>query len=164
MPKPDAALHATRNSLSPQARAEMVPLLNARLADALDLQSQAKQAHWNVKGPNFEGLHALFDRVAAAAGAWADDLAERAVQMGGAAHGTVRLSAAQSSLKEYPLAARAGADHVAALTGALADFARAIRQSIEEATDALDAGTADLFTQVSRDADKLLWMVEAHGQ
>jgi starvation-inducible DNA-binding protein len=159
----DPSLHPTRNDLPADARAEMVEALNARLADAIDLMLQAKQAHWNVRGPNFKGLHGLFDEVSEAAEGWADLLAERAVQLGGTALGTARAAASRSTLGEYPAGARSGEEHVSAMTGALAHFCKKARASIEDATDALDAGTADLFTGVSREADKLLWMVEAHA-
>lgn len=159
---PDPRLHPTRIDLPPQTRGEMVELLNASLADAIDLMLQAKQAHWNVKGPNFKSLHELFDEVSEQAEEWADLLAERAVTLGGTALGTARLAASRSSLAEYPAALRTGQEHAAALAETLAQFCARVRQAIEAATDALEAGTADLFTQISRDADKALWMVESH--
>ena len=54
----------TRNDLPANVRVEVSELLNARLADAIDLGAQSKYAHWNVKGPNFIALHELFDKVA----------------------------------------------------------------------------------------------------
>src|SRR5262245_55064177 len=113
-------LNPTRNDLPARAREKLVPLLNARLADALDLQSQAKQWHWNVKGPQFIALHELFDKVAEGAAEAVDLIAERAVQLGGAALGTVRIAARESSLKEYPSGITSGPDHVEALSNALA--------------------------------------------
>src|ERR1041385_6686735 len=94
-------LNPTRNDLPAKPRAAVVELLNASLADAVDLQSQAKQAHWNVKGPNFIALHELFDKVAEGAEEAVDSLAERAVQLGGVAQGTARQAASRSRLKEY---------------------------------------------------------------
>lgn len=157
-----SGLHPTRNDLQPKARLELVALLNERLASAIDLQYQAKQAHWNVKGPRFHALHELFDSVAEMAVGAVDDLAERAVQLGGTARGSVRLAAEASALAEYPLGAVSGDEHVAALAGALAAFAAQIRDGIERAAKLGDAGTSDLFTEISRATDKHLWFVEAH--
>jgi starvation-inducible DNA-binding protein len=154
----------TRNDLAASTRKSVIDLLNERLAEAIDLQLQAKQAHWNVKGPNFVGLHALFDSVAAAAGEYGDLIAERAVALGGVAEGTVAVVSRRSKLPPYPLAIGAWTAHVDAMRGALATFGAAARRAIDEATDMKDADTADLFTEVSRGVDKLLWMVEAHVQ
>src|SRR5262249_53157362 len=139
-------------------------LLNARLADCIDLQTQTKQAHWNVKGPNFIALHELFDTVNEAVEGYVDDIAERAVQLGGVAEGTARVVARRSSLAEYPAKAAEGRGHVEALSSAVAAFGRAARQAIEQANDLGDLDTADLFTEVSRGVDKWLWFVEAHLQ
>jgi starvation-inducible DNA-binding protein len=142
----------------------LIAILNQRLADGSDLKSQAKQAHWNVKGPNFIALHELFDRVATELDPIVDDIAERVTTLGGTALGTVRVSAQNSTLAEYPLEIIDGGDHVEALSDALADFGKKVRADID-ATDKLDdADTADLFTGVSRSIDKLLWFVEAHIQ
>jgi starvation-inducible DNA-binding protein len=142
----------------------MVELLNRQLADVLDLGLQAKQAHWNVKGPHFIGLHELFDKVAEELEELTDEIAERAVELGGIARGTLQVVSRSSSLSPYPLDIVTGKKHVAALADALAEFAATTRGAIDTAARAGDADTADLFTEVSRGVDKLLWMVEAHGQ
>jgi starvation-inducible DNA-binding protein len=157
-------LLATRNDLPKDARSQIVELLNARLADATDLMMQAKQAHWNVKGPSFFALHELFDKVHGAMGEYVDVIAERAVQLGGTAMGTVRMAAARSTLEEYPLEIVDGHDHVDALSTALAKFGKAARLGIGESEMLGDTDTADVFTEVSRGIDKLLWFVEAHLQ
>src|SRR5437868_12476214 len=92
----------TKNDLSETIRVKTIELLNARLADAIDLQTQTKQAHWNVKGPHFIGLHELFDKVNEDVEDYVDLIAERAVQLGGLAEGTARMAAKRSSLVEYP--------------------------------------------------------------
>jgi starvation-inducible DNA-binding protein len=154
----------TKNDLSEAIRSKVVELLNARLADCGDLQTQTKQAHWNVKGPNFIALHELFDKVNEAVQDYVDDIAERAVQLGGVAEGTARMVAKRSSLPEYPAKAVDGHSHVEALSSALAAFGKAARKAIGEANDLGDLDTADLFTEVSRGIDKWLWFVEAHLQ
>jgi len=157
------ALHQTKNDLPERTRSALADILNRRLADAIDLQLQAKQAHWNVRGPSFIALHELFDKVVEHAAGSADLLAERVAQLGGTAVGTIRFVAETTELEEYPLDKVSGADHVAALAGALASFGAAIRRAIEEATELGDAATADLFTEITRGTDKLLWFVEAHS-
>ena len=157
-------MHKTKNDLSKQTRNKVIEILNARLADASDLKSQAKQAHWNVKGIHFFQLHELFDQVATAADAHTDLIAERVTALGGTALGTVRMAAKNSSLSEYPLEITDGTAHVDALSTALADFGKNVRKNIDDADKLGDASTADLFTEVSREIDKLLWFVEAHIQ
>ena len=157
-------MYKTKNDISEARRTELNALMNRRLADVIDLQMQMKQAHWNVKGPNFIGLHELFDKVGETVETYADMIAERIAQLGGIAEGTVRSSAARSLLGEYPLTIADGPAHVDAVTTALAAFGREVRNTIEEAGQLEDADTADLFTEVSRGIDKWLWFVESHLQ
>jgi starvation-inducible DNA-binding protein len=157
-------MYETENDIPKPARTELNALINQRLADVIDLQMQMKQAHWNVKGPNFIGLHELFDKIAEEVEDYVDMIAERIVQLGGIAQGTVRASAAGSKLAEYPPAIADGSAHVEAVARALSTFGREARVSIDEANTLDDADTADLFTEVSRGIDKWLWFVEAHMQ
>jgi starvation-inducible DNA-binding protein len=157
-------MFATKNDLSEEVRAQAIRLLNARLADAIDLATQIKQAHWNVKGPNFIALHELFDKINEEVQDYIDDIAERAVQLGGVAEGTARTAAQRSALAEYPANVVNGRDHVEALSSVLAAFGKSARAAINSANDFGDLDTADLFTEVSRGIDKWLWFVEAHQQ
>jgi len=157
-------MHTTRNDLPEAVRAKVVELLNDRLADAIDLHTQLKHAHWNVKGPQFIALHELFDKLHGEAEEYVDDIAERAVALGGKAHGTARLVVARSKLAEYPATATTGHEHVEAVANVLASFGKAVRVAIDTAAELRDADTADLFTGVSRGVDKALWFVEAHLQ
>ncbi len=157
-------MHNTKNDLAKGKREKVIEHLNERLADAIDLKTQAKQAHWNVKGHHFIALHELFDQVATAVEAHVDLIAERVTALGGTAMGTARVVAQTSTLSEYPLEIFDGTAHVDALSTAMADFGKKIRQNIDDADKLDDADTADLFTEVSREIDKLLWFVEAHIQ
>jgi starvation-inducible DNA-binding protein len=143
-------------------RNQMIELLNARLADAIDLKLAVKQAHWNIKGDNFIGLHELFDQIATRVDDHVDTIAERAVQLGGIALGTTQVVAETTTLKPYSVKLVASADHVKALSSHLSDFAASVRKAIDDADSAGDANTADIFTQVSRAVDKDLWFVAAH--
>lgn len=157
-------MHDTKNDLKKGTREKVIGLLNARLADSIDLKSQAKQAHWNVKGMSFIALHELFDQVSMEVEKYTDTLAERVTTLGGTAEGTVRVAAEKSTLNQYPMEITDGRDHVDALSTALADFGKKVRANIDDADDAGDMDTADVFTEVSRGIDKLLWFVEAHIQ
>src|SRR5437660_12832233 len=157
-------LYPTKISLPWSTRLEVAGLLNQRLADSIDLQTQCKQAHWNVKGPTFIALHKLFDEINEDVEAYVDLIAERIVQLGGIAEGTVGVVEARSTLIDYPLTLSSGAQHVAALSDALAGFGRTVRLGIEEMNELEDAGSADILTEISRGVDKWLWFVEAHQQ
>jgi starvation-inducible DNA-binding protein len=152
----------TRNDLPPNTRTRVIELLNARLADAIDLGAQTKHAHWNVKGPNFIALHELFDKVAETVEDQIDTLAERVTALGGRAHGTLAIVARTTTLKPYPEDISEGLAHVDALSAALADYGAKLRAGIDAADKLADADTADLFTGISRETDKYLWFLEAH--
>lgn len=143
---------------------ELVALLNQSLADTLDLAYQTKQAHWNVKGQNFYGLHLLFDKLFGQLSAFADEFAERVVTMGGQALGTIRAVSRASSLAEYPLEALDSKIHVDSLVERYGEFTGRMRKAIRKAEQLGDQDTADLYTAVSRDMDKALWMLKAHQE
>lgn len=155
---------ATHHDLPADRRGQVVALLNQRLADAIDLQTHCKQAHWNVKGPQFIALHKLFDEINEEVEEYVDLLAERIVQLGGVADGTARIVAGRTSLAAYPPRLARGEDHVEALAISLAAFARSTRIGIEELAELQDAVGADVLTEITRGTDKWLWFVEAHRQ
>lgn len=157
-------LHKTRIDIPANARSALVGVLNARLADAVDLATQMKQAHWNVKGPGFIALHETFDTIHGEIQGHVDDIAERITALGGTAEGTAAVAVDKSTLPRYPLDAASGPDHVEAVATALATFGKAVRKAIEESAEIGDADTEDLFTGISRAIDKNLWFVEAHAQ
>ena len=157
-------MYKTKIDLPEKTRRNVIAILNDRLADAIDLQSQIKQAHWNVKGPNFIALHELFDKISDAALDQIDDIAERITALGGTAEGTVAVAAKRSRLKNYPLSITSGKDHLYYLSTQLAAFGKSVRAAIEATAELGDADTADLFTGISRGLDKHLWFLEAHLQ
>lgn len=154
----------TRNDLPDNTRKAMIALLNARLSDAVDLRLALKQAHWNVKGPSFIAIHELFDQIQARVDTFADDIAERAVSLGGAAHGTTQVVVKSSQLKPYPTETMPQKEHLTAVADHIAAFGKLAREAIDAADEAGDKDTADLFTGISRQLDKDLWFVEAHLQ
>jgi starvation-inducible DNA-binding protein len=157
-------MYATESDVSLDHRMNLNRLMNQRLASAIDLQMQMKHAHWNVKGPSFIALHELFDKAHEEVEGYVDMIAERIVQFGGIAQGTVRNSAATTELTDYPAAISEGLAHVEAVARALSTFGSEVRSMIGEANTLEDAGTADIFTEISRGIDKMLWFVEAHSQ
>ena len=154
----------TSIDLKLDVRSSCIALLNARLADTFDLYSQLKQAHWNVKGMDFIQLHELFDEVAERTLVYVDDIAERAIELGGYATGTARMASASSSLPEYPTQATNGVEHLEAVVERMALYGKTVRQCIDQSEELEDKDTADLFTQISRAVDKDLWFLEAHLQ
>src|ERR1700690_3428947 len=157
-------MYKTKIDLSEKCRRNVVAILNDRLADAIDLQSQIKQAHWNVKGPNFIALHELFDKISDAVLEQIDEIAERITSLGGTAEGTVAVAAKRSKLKNYPLSITSGRDHLFYLSTQLAVYGKSVRLAIDESDKLGDADSADLFTGISRAIDKYLWFLEAHLQ
>lgn len=155
-------LRATRNDLGANARETCVGVLNATLADAMDLTNAIRMAHWTVKGPQFAALHALFETFYDQMGEATDDIAERVVQLGGTPDGTTQLVGAKTRLEAYPADLTDGLAHVAALTDRYAALAKTVRAGIDTTDEAGDADTADLLTGLSRTLDKALWMLEAH--
>jgi starvation-inducible DNA-binding protein len=157
-------MSTTKNKLSESPRLTVAETLNYRLADAIALQTQVKQAYWNVKGPNFVGLRSLFDEISDALLRYIDLIAERVVQLGAIAEGTAKVAVQRSKLKPYPLEILSGTAHCRALSSALATFADLLRQGDEGIDLVGDKVTSDIYTEISRGVDRWLWFVEAHLQ
>jgi starvation-inducible DNA-binding protein len=164
MTKSMTKIFSSHIELPLDTRQKMIALLNQQLADTFDLFSQTKQAHWNVKGPQFIQLHELYDELAAELLGFVDMIAERATALGGTATGTVRMASASSSLDEYPADAFESMATVQALVERYADLAASTRKAIDTADREGDLDTSDLFTEVSRALDKSLWFLESHIQ
>ena len=156
--------HHTANDLNANAKQIAMELLNARVAEGIDLALLTKQAHWNLKGPQFVAVHEMLDGFRGQIDTHVDTMAERVVQLGGTALGTTQAVAKSSALPPYPIDIYAIKDHLAALIERYGAVANALRRSIDEAAEAGDADTADIFTAASRDLDKALWFLEAHVQ
>jgi starvation-inducible DNA-binding protein len=156
------ALRPTRIDMPPEIRLDVITLLNQTLACTVDLRSQVKQACWNVKGKDFAPLHVLFATMATELEAYSDLVAERISVLGGVVMGTARTAALQSRLPEYPSALVEGNTHVLALVERFAHYATVMRSAITLAADVEDAGSAAVYTDISRGVDKQLWILEAH--
>lgn len=155
-------LYSSRIDLPEEVRDKVSTLLNQTLAATLDLKTQTKQAHWNVKGLDFFQLHELFDEMAGELEEYVDTIAERVTALGAIAYGTARVAAASSVLAEYPLEIAGGREHVEALAERYAAYGKHLREAIDLTDKLGDADTADLYTEVSRTIDKRLWFLEAH--
>ena len=161
----ERTMFATRIDLPEDKREQLIELLNQQLADTLDLYTQTKQAHWNVKGSEFYQLHELFDELAEPLPKFVDEIAERATSLGGMALGTARMAAASSRLDEYPADALDSLQHVQALAERYAHYAATTRAAIDTAIEEYgDQATGDMFNDISRTVDKSLWFLEAHLQ
>lgn len=150
--------------LNDNTREKMIGLLNERLADTIDLTTAVKQAHWNLKGPGFIGVHELLDVVADHLREGSDQMAERAVVLGGLAKGTVQTVAGETTLEPYPNDIVKIEDHVAELTARFKQLGKSLRKAVDAAGEAGDEDTADLFTGLSRTVDKDAWFIGANAQ
>ncbi|GIW87650.1 MAG: DNA starvation/stationary phase protection protein [Isosphaeraceae bacterium] len=158
-----SAVSPTRNSLPEATRHSVTERLNGYLATLTDLYSQAKHAHWNVRGSEFYQLHLLFDRVAEMVESHIDPLAERITALGGIALGTIRMAAAASPLDEFPTEPSDGLAYVHALADRFARAANDLRVGIDETDEADDLVSSDLLTGIVADLDKALYLLEAHS-
>ena len=154
--------YPTRLDLPLDIRQKLVIILSQTLATSLDLKTQVKQAHWNVKGLNFYQLHELFDAMAGELEGYVDMVAERITALGGTAKGTARVAAAESLISEYPSDIVDGIEHITALAERYATYGTHLRTAIAQTDELGDADTADLYTEISREIDKRLWFLEAH--
>jgi starvation-inducible DNA-binding protein len=154
--------HATRNALDSNAKSAAISLLSARVSDSIDFALVVKQAHWNLRGKQFIAVHEMLDKLRADTDDYVDTMAERIVQLGGVAYGTVQTVARSTALPAYPTDIFPIEDHLKELSSRLASIANAVRGNIDDADEAGDPTTADVFTEVSRGLDKWLWFLEAH--
>src|ERR1700723_2099767 len=150
-------MHRTQNDLASNSKQVSIGLLNARLADGIDLALLTKQAHWNIKGPQFIALHEMIDGFRTEIDGHVDTMAERVVQLGGTALGTTQTVAKATTLAPYPTDIYASKDPLAALIERYGKVANTVRAAIDETGNAGDADTADLFTAYSRALDTALW-------
>ena len=148
--------------LDGQTRKKAIAILNENLAEVIALTLAVKQAHWNLRGPQFMAVHEMLDVFRTQLDDHIDTMAERIVQLGGTAMGTTQSVAASTTLHPYPTAIHSIKDHLEELVLRYGPFANAVRSAIDEADEVGDANTADILTAASRDLDKALWFLEAH--
>lgn len=153
---------ANHVSLPEEVKTQLVDTLNTMLATTSDLRSQVKQAHWNIKGPQFVARHELFDNLAAKLLDYADVIAERAATLGGYATGTVRQSAEHSKLPEYDVRAVDGKHHIKTLVDRYSEYTRLIRDAVNEAEKVDDPATEDVYTEILRGTELDMWFLESH--
>ena len=154
-------MYTTPSQLSEAARTDLIRTLNARLADGLDLHSQIKVAHWNIRGPQFPSLHPLFEQFATQLATYNDSIAERAVTLGGLAAGTARHVAKASRLSEYPQDTTRDLDHVKLLAERFDVYLAGVREARETAQKLGDEESVGLLTDVITDFEKNSWFLRA---
>ena len=154
-------MHPSPSRLPEKTRADLIRELNARLADGIDLHSQIKMAHWNVKGSQFPALHPMFESFANSIATFNDAFAERAVTLGGLADGTVRHVARASKLKDYPAPTTRDVEHVTLIADRIEMFLDGVRGSRRIATEAGDEDTVTLFTEVVGAFEKHAWFLRS---
>jgi starvation-inducible DNA-binding protein len=157
-------MRKTRNNIPETVRFQVIGLIQDRLAESIDLITHAKNAHWNVKGPDFIALHKFFDEIAEVSEGYADLIAERIAQLGGTPEGTLMAASKRTTLPSYPPKIYTGKDHISALSATLAAYGERARKTVDQVNEIHDVDTADIFTEISRSVDKYLWLVESHNQ
>jgi starvation-inducible DNA-binding protein len=154
-------MYATPSRLPETSRTQIADALNTRLAEGLDLQAQVKHAHWNVKGPHFAPLHALFDGIATAVAGFNDEIAERAVTLGARAQGTLRQAAKASRLPDLPGDVVQGLDLAKLLAERVEAWTDGLREARKVAQAQGDEDTFDLLTGVVEEMEKQGWFLRA---
>ena len=161
-PKTVKRMYKNRVALPDDVKEKVVGIMNVTLAAGLDMYSQAKYAHWNVKGVNFYQLHLVFDAVAKVIGKQVDPIAERITQLGGTANGTVRMSAASSPIAPYNVESLSGPEHLESLANSLGTYCKELREASDKIDDAGDGPTSDFYNQLIVDAEEELYFLESH--
>jgi len=154
-------MYRSPSHLPEDARAKVADALNARLADGLDLHSQIKVAHWNIKGPQFAALHPLFETFAVGLAEHNDAVAERAVTLGARAYGTVRHVAKASKLADYPQDTTRDLEHVKLLAERIEAYLDGVRASRTVGEAVGDTDTVDLLTGIITAFEKHAWFLRA---
>jgi starvation-inducible DNA-binding protein len=154
-------MYRSPSRLPEDARTKIAEALDATLADGLDLHSQIKVAHWNVKGPHFAALHPLYETFAVALAGFNDEIAERAVTLGARVHGTARHVAKASRLPEYPAEAVRDLDTVRQLADRIDTYLDGVRKARDVAQAKDDQDTVDLLTGVVEEFEKHAWFLRA---
>ena len=154
-------MYKSPSRLPEEARSAVTHSLNARLADGLDLHSQIKVAHWNIKGPQFAALHPLFETFAVSLASHNDSIAERAVTLGGRAYGTARHVAERSRLPEYPQETSRDLDHVKLLAERIETYLEGVRESRAVGEQHGDTDSVDLLTGIATEFEKHAWFLRA---
>ena len=152
---------SSKVDLASNTKVTVIDVLSARLADGIDLALLTKQAHWNLKGAGFIGVHKMLDEFRDELDVHVDEVAERIAQLGGIALGTTQSTASATSLRPYPTDIVAVEDHLRALIDRYAAAANSVREAIDATDEAGDAGTADLLTAYSQALDKSLWFLQS---
>lgn len=154
-------MYKSPSHLPEESRAKIADVLNARLADGLDLHSQIKVAHWNIKGPQFAALHPLFETFAISLANFNDAIAERAVTLGARAYGTARHVAKTSSLPEYPQDTVRDMQHVALLAERIEKYLDGVRAARATGEQLGDTDSVDLLTGIVTEFEKNAWFLRA---
>ena len=157
-------MYKNRVALPDDVKHQVVVEMNKTLAAALDTHTQAKFAHWNVKGLNFYQLHLVFDDTAKTIFKQIDPIAERITQLGGVANGTVRQSAATSEIPTYNVDAINGPEHLKALSDSLGKYCSILREASDKIEEIGDGPTSDFYHQLIIDAEEELYFLESHTE
>ena len=134
--------------------------LSRLLADTYSLYLKTHSFHWNVTGPHFNSLHAMFQEQYNALWVAADEIAERIRTLDVYAPGSYSQFGKLTSIREEG-GVPEWKDMVAQLVEGHELAAATARATLKTADGAGDEGTADLVTGRLKDHEKLAWMLRS---
>lgn len=146
--------------LSENAREEVAKGLCALLADSYTLYLKTQNFHWNVTGPHFQALHALFETQYTDLATAIDEIAERIRALGFPAPGSYAEFAKLTNLEEASGAMNAEAMVRSLVLGQEKIIAR-VRDILPIAEKDNDAATVDLLTRRTETHEKNAWMLRS---
>lgn len=136
--------------------------LTQAVTDLLDLRMQVKQAHWNIAGSSFFGVHKLLDKLAEELDATIDTTAERQRSLGFITHGTARHVAKNSSLKQLAPETQAIPEVVNHLVDLYLTVGEATKEGIRLADEEEDPGTSDMLVDCLRMLDQHRYLLQSY--
>lgn len=141
-------------------RAAIAQGLGHLLADTYTLYLKTHNFHWNVTGPQFTALHALFEEQYTELAAAVDEIAERIRALGFPAPGSYAQYAKLTSITEESGVPETG-QMLRQLVEGNEAVVRTARGLVEQAAAAHDEATADLLTQRMQVHEKSAWMLRS---
>jgi len=154
--------HESRVNIPKDIRIQIVELLNQTLATSIDLQSQIKQATWNMRGNNFYQFYLLLNEMSKQIEDHINTISERISTLASTPLISVRVAAKNSQLPEFSFDAFTIEENLHTLANRVSLHGKFIKVAIDQVTDLEDAVTADIYIKFSRVLDRHLWLLESH--
>lgn len=143
---------------------KIAQILAPLLADEFIIYLKARNAHWNVEGPDFFTAHAYFQELYTESHLIIDEVAERIRKIGQYAPATIKEYMDLTNLKENNLKKNDSLTYIKDLLEDHESIIRYLRKSIEnlEKNFENDYGTIDYLTSLMMLHEKTAWMLRSH--